>query len=101
MGILPTVLAVSAAITHRIDHGRSRAAGPPIYLAALAMIGVMATTAIAAPIMLNLDDLGNDQAALRQAFDQFTSWGVYVRGGFFALAFIATTWASAALARRP
>ncbi|PZS28767.1 MAG: hypothetical protein DLM61_14190 [Pseudonocardiales bacterium] len=61
----------------------------------------MTTTVVAAPIMLNVDNLGNDKGALQQAFDQFTLWGVQVRGGFFAVAFLATVWAVAALARRP
>lgn len=101
IGILPTVLAVVAAITHRLDRGRPRSASRPIYLAALAMSGVMATTVIAAPVMLNVGNLGNDQNLLRHAFDQFTLWGVQVRGGFFAVAFLATVWAFARLARRP
>jgi len=101
IGILPTVLAAAAAITHWLDRARPRSASPPIYLAALAMIGVMASTVVAAPIMLNVDNLGNDQTALQQAFAQFTLWGVQVRGGFFAVAFLATVWAFATLARRP
>lgn len=101
IGILPTVLAVAAAITHRLDRAAPRPATAPIYLAALSMIGVMATTAIAAPIMLNVGNLGDDTVALQQAFDQFTLWGVQVRGGFFAVAFLASVWALAALAHRP
>lgn len=101
IGILPTVLAIAAAITHRLDRAAPRPATAPIYLAALSMIGVMVTTAVAAPIMLNVGNLGNDKGALQQAFDQFTLWGVQVRAGFFAAAFLATVWAVAALARRP
>lgn len=93
--------AIAAAVTHRLDRTRPRAAGLPIHLAALSMIGVMATTVVAARIMLDVDDLGNDQAALQEAFDQFTLWGVQVRGGFLAVAFLTTVWAFAALARRP
>jgi hypothetical protein len=100
-GILPTLLAIAAATSHRLDRARRPGAGPPVYLAALSMIGVMATTAIAAPIMLDVDDLADNTTALQQAFDQFTLWGVYLRGSFFALAFLATVWAVAALTRRP
>ncbi len=100
IGILPTVLAVAAALLHRLDRAAQRSAGPPIYLAALSMIGVMATTVIAAPIMLNVDSLGIDPVALQRAFERFTLWGVYVRGGFFAAAFLSTVWAYIALARR-
>ncbi len=97
IGILPTVLAIAAAITHRLDRAAPRSTGPPIYLAALSMIGVMAATVKAAPIMLNVANLGNDHTTLQEAFDQFTLWGVQVRGGFFATAFLATAWACATL----
>jgi hypothetical protein len=94
VGILPTLLAVAAAISHRLDRDRRRSAGVPIQLTALFMLGVMATTAVAAPIMLGVDDL-HDTASLRHAFETFTLWGVYVRGAFFAAAFVAGLWAVA------
>lgn len=101
VGILPTVLAVAAAISHRLDRAAQRSAGPPIYLAALCMIGVMATTLKVAPIMHTVGNLGDNRTELQQAFNEFTLWGVHVRGGFFAVAFLSTVWAFAALARQP
>jgi hypothetical protein len=92
-GILPTVLAIAAVLSHRLDPDRRREAGLPIYVVALAMLGVMGTTLVAAPIMLGVDDLGDDTAALQGAFDQFTLWGVQIRGGFLAVAFLASVWA--------
>jgi hypothetical protein len=99
VGVLPTILAIATAISHRLDRAPHRSAGPPIYLTALFMIGVMATTLVAAPIMLGVDEL-HDITSLRQAFALFTFWGVYVRGGFFAAAFLSSVWAVAVLVPR-
>jgi hypothetical protein len=89
------VLAIAAAISYRFDRGAPRSAGPPIYLAALSAIGVIASTIKAAPIMLGVPDLGNDVAALQDAFDQFTFWGLYIRGALATLALLASVWALA------
>jgi hypothetical protein len=94
-GIGLAVLAVAAAISYRFDRQAPRHAGPPIYLAAVCGVGVIATTFIAAPIMLGVPDLENDGAALQDAFDRFTFWGVYVRGALGALALFASIWALA------
>ncbi len=94
-GILPTLLAIGAAISH---HGR-HPASMPIYLMALSMIGVIVTTLIAAPTMLRVDDLDDNLAELQRAYDSFTLWGVYVRGAFFAIAFLTAVWALIALPR--
>lgn len=88
-------LALATAVSYRLDRRAPHAAGPPIYLAALFAIGVIATTAKAAPIMLGIRNLGADDTALRQAFDQFTFWGVELRGIFAVLAFLASVWALA------
>ena len=102
VGILPTVLALAAAVSHRLDRRSARrSASLPIYLTALFMLGVIATTLIAAPIMLGVDDLGDDPAALQDAFDRFTVWGVYLRGCLFALAFLCCVWALVVLSRGP
>ncbi len=60
----------------------------------------MASTIKAAPIMLGVGHLGDDTAALQQAYDQFTFWGVYVRGTAIALV-LSTVWALAAQYRQP
>jgi hypothetical protein len=96
-----TVLAVAAAVSCWLDRNAPRAAAIPVYLAALFLLAVMATTLKAAPIMLGVPQLGDDAAALQHAFDQFTFWGIYVRGVFLALAFLSTLWALIALFRVP
>jgi len=100
-GIGLAVLAVAAAISCRFDCEAPRRAGKPIYLAALCAVGVIATTFMAAPIMLGVPDLENDGAALQDAFDRFTFWGVYFRGALGALALLASIWALAAYAWQP
>lgn len=95
-GIGLAAFAIAAAISYRFDRHPPRRAGIPIYLSALAAIGVIATTIKAAPIMLGLPDLDDDVAALHTAFDEFTFWGLYIRGALGALAFLASLWALAA-----
>jgi hypothetical protein len=92
-GILLWALVFAAAVSHRLDHSAPRAAGVPIYLAALCAIGAIITTIIAAPIMQSVGSLGNDSVALQSAFDRFTLWGIYIRGVFFTLSFLCTVWA--------
>src|SRR5262249_5424918 len=67
--------------------------GPAVYLAALSAIGVIATTIKAAPTMLGVPNRDTDAVALQNAFDQFTLWGVYIRGAFGSLALLASIWA--------
>jgi hypothetical protein len=97
-GIGLAVLAIAAAITSRADPGAPPVARLLIYLAAIGAIGVMATTAIAAPIMLSVPNLG-DPAALADAFNRFTLWGLQIRGPFWALVFLAGVGALAVLPR--
>ena len=97
-GVGLTALAIAAAVSHRSDRNAPRQAGPPIYLAAGCALGVMATTLKAAPIMLSVPGLGDDHAALREAFGQFTFWGVYLRGALGGLAFLSSLWAVAVYA---
>ena len=94
-GVGLAVLTLAAAISYRFDRATPRSAGPPIYLAALCAMGVIATTIKAAPIMLGVPDLGNDVAALQDAFDQFTFWGLYIRGALATVALLAGVWALA------
>jgi hypothetical protein len=98
-GIGLAVLTIAAAIVYRLDRAAPRLAGPPVYLAALCAIGVIATTIKAAPIMLGVPDLNANTVALQNAFDQFTFWGVYIRGALGALALLASTWALAVYPR--
>jgi hypothetical protein len=92
-GVGLAVVTIAAAISYRLDERVPRHAGPPIYLAALCAVGVIATTIKAAPIMLGVPDLGTNAVALQNAFDQFTFWGVYARGALGILALIASIWA--------
>jgi hypothetical protein len=99
-GIGLAVLAIAAAISYRFDRDAPRRAGTPIYLAALGAIGVIATTIKAAPIMLGVPDLDTKVVALQDAFDQFTFWGLYIRGALGALALLASIWALAVYPQR-
>ncbi|MGH7748647.1 MAG: hypothetical protein ACREQ5_28390, partial [Candidatus Dormibacteria bacterium] len=93
-GILCWVLILAAAVNYVVfDRTTPRTLAVPVTLAVLGAFGEIATTIKAAPVMQGVAHLGNDQAALRAAFEQFTLWGVYVRGGFFALALLGSIWA--------
>lgn len=93
-GILIWLLALAAAGSYVfIDRGAPRTLAAPVAVAALGALGGIATTVKAAPVMQGLPGLGYDQAALRAAFDQFTVWGVYVRGGFFTVLLLGGVWA--------
>ncbi|GAB3423419.1 hypothetical protein [Flindersiella endophytica] len=95
-GIGLVLLAIAAAISYRLDPDAPRAAGLPVYLAALGALGVVVTTIKAAPFMLSLNQLdANDPTALQNAFEQFTFWGLYIRGALGALALLASIWALA------
>jgi hypothetical protein len=99
-GIGLAVLAIAAALSYRFDRGAPRRAGIPIYLSALCAIGVVATTIKAAPIMLGVPD-HTDALALQDAFDEFTLWGIYIRGALGVLALLASLWALAVYSRDP
>jgi len=100
-GIGTLILVFGAAISYRFDRRANPAAAPAIYTAALALVGAAVTTAKAAPIMLSISGLRDASPALAQAFEDFTLWGVYVRGAFFAIAFFASLWAVVSLGERP
>ena len=96
--ILGASLAVAAAIAFQFDPNAARAAALPLYLgAALALAGLLATTQ-AAPKMLSLRRLADDDLpGLQRAFDGFERWG-NLRAVFQVLAFLANVWALAVLA---
>src|SRR5260221_616987 len=73
--IAGAALAVAAAIAFQLDPGAARAAALPLYLgAALALAGLLATTQ-AAPKMLSLRRVPDDDVpALQRAFDGFERW---------------------------
>lgn len=96
-GIAAWLAALATALTFRLDPRAPRSARVPIYVAAAASIGAAAATLKAAPMMLSVGHLANGSSAMREVFDQFTFWGVYVRGCLFVIGFIASVLAVAAL----
>jgi hypothetical protein len=99
-GILCWALVFAAALAYRLDRSAPRPAGVPIYLAALGAAGAALTTIVAAPVMMHVGQLSDtDTAALHDAFEIFTLWGVYVRGGCFAAIFVCLVWAMVAYFR--
>ena len=88
------MLIFAAALAYRLDRSAPRQAGPPLYLATLAALGAIITTVVAAPVMMHVGQLSDsDTAALHNAFETFTLWGVYVRGVCFAAIFVCSVWA--------
>lgn len=73
-GIGGTLLILAAAIVFRLSPRRPWYAAVPIYGAALMVICVMLTTTQAAPAMLSLRRIGENPAALQQAFETFYRW---------------------------
>jgi hypothetical protein len=65
----------------------------------MAVFGLLITTQ-AAPIMLSLRRIGDDPAALRQAFEGFYRWDS-IRAVFGALGYCAEIWALVALLSVP
>ncbi len=84
--VLAALLVLAAALSHRLDRGRT-GVGLPLYAAgALSILGLV-LTARAAPIMLSIRDMG-DPVMLQQAFGGFRFWGD-LRGACQVLAFVA------------
>lgn len=99
-GILSWGLVFAAALGYRRDRSAPAQAGRPIYLAALAALGALLTTLVAAPVIQHVGVVSdNDTAALHHAFETFTLWGVYLRGICFAAMFACTVWALVAYFR--
>lgn len=73
-GIGGTILILAAAIVFRLSPRRPWSVAIPLYTASLMVICVMLTTTQAAPAMLSLRRIGDDPAALQQAFETFYRW---------------------------
>lgn len=69
----------------------------PLHVAALMAAAGLLTTLKAAPNMLRVRRLGDDEAALKRAMDGFQFWG-NLRGLFQVLAFVGNVWSLAVLA---
>ena len=95
-GIGAALLIVAAALSNYFDRGARQGAALPLYIAVAFSITGLLLTAKAAPIMLGL---ATPQPAviLRQAFDDFFVWGLYLRGAVDTLAFVALVWALSTL----
>jgi len=100
VGIGGTASILAAAIAFRFSSRRPWSVALPLYGAALmAVCGLLITTQ-AAPIMLSLPRIGNDPAALRQAFEGFDRWDS-IRAVFGALGYCAEIWALVAVLSVP
>ena len=96
LGTGAALFALAASISLLRAGRRQRGALLPVCLAALLSIGGLLVTAQAAPIMLGVAHLGQDQASLARAMDGFEWWG-NVRAVLQGLAFVASLWALSAL----
>lgn len=73
-GIGGMLFILAAAIAFRLSPRRPLSVAIPIYGAALMAVCVLLITTQAAPIMLSIRRVGNDPAALQQAFEGFNRW---------------------------
>jgi hypothetical protein len=95
-GIGGMLFILAAAIAFRLSPRRPLSVAIPIYGAALMAVCVLLITTQAAPIMLSIRRVGNDPAALQQAFEGFNRWDS-IRAVFAALGCCAKVWALVAL----
>ena len=99
-GIGGTASILAAAIAFRFSSRRPWSVAFPLYGAVLmAVCGLLLTTQ-AAPIMLSLPRIGDDPAALKEAFDGFYRWDS-IRAVCGALEYCAEIWALVALLSIP
>jgi hypothetical protein len=94
---LGLVLSAAAVLSFRRDRARPRAAALPLYGAVLMDLGGLLVTVKAAPNMLRVRRLGDDEAALQRALDGFQFWS-NIRGVFQVLALVANVLSLARLA---
>jgi hypothetical protein len=101
LGIGQPLLTIATAVAYRFDRTNSpRSAALPTYAAAVLSVGHVFATTRAAPNMLSLrriDD--NDLEALQGALRRFEQWQV-VRGSLQALTFAANIWSLASILQR-
>jgi hypothetical protein len=92
------LLTIVETLSYYFDRDINRAATIPLCCAIVFSTFGLILTAKAAPIMLALA-APEPAGAIQHAFDEFFVWGLYLRGGTDALAFVALTWALATLKR--
>ncbi len=96
-----TLLSLAAAATFMRQAKHERFVAIPVYVAAALAGGGPLMTFKAAPFMLSLRHIGNEEvASLQHAFDGFRLWGG-VRTVLQTLAFGANLWSLAAIAKHP
>jgi hypothetical protein len=85
------LVTIAAAVAFHFDPTAPRSAAVPLYAATALVLGGLLATTQAAPRMLSLRRIGEDEGALQAAFDGFERWGG-VRGTLQVLAFGAQVW---------
>ena len=93
-GIGAALLTLAAAVSDRLDRPPRRQGRAALYLSAAGYLAGLLLTLKAAPIMLALGDPGS-KAGPSRAFADFSFWGLYLRGGVDAVAFLCGIWALA------
>jgi hypothetical protein len=89
-------LVIAATLSNYFDRTAPREVAIPLLCAVAFSVVDLLMTVKAAPIMLALGKPQSD-AALKNAFDQFYWWGLYLRGSVDTLAFLANVWALSCL----
>ena len=100
LGIGQPLFTIATAVAYRFDRTTPRSAALPTYAAAVLSVGHMFATTRAAPNMLSLKRIDdNDLEALQGALRQFEQWQV-LRGSLQALTFAANLWSLVSILRR-
>ena len=93
------LLIISAAVSNYFDRDAGSMTTVPLYCAVVFSLVGMVLTAKTAPIMLGLA-AAQSHSATQHSFDEFSLWGLYVRGTTILFTFIAVTCALAGLYQR-
>jgi hypothetical protein len=96
VGIGAVILMLVTALAYRLDRTAPRAAGLPIYLGVLFLLGGIVTTTQAAPLMLSLRSGTTDPIVLQRTFDGFLWWGT-IRAVCDVLSYCCGFWAVIAM----
>ena len=101
LGIGQPLFTIATAVAYRLDRTNSpRSAALPTYAAAVLSVGHLFATTRAAPNMLSLKRIDdNDLEALQGAFRRFEQWQV-LRGSLQALTFAANLWSLVSVLQR-
>ena len=84
------ILIISAAVSNYFDRDAGSMTTVPLYCAVVFSLVGLVLTAKTAPIMLGLA-AAQSHSATQHSFDEFSLWGLYVRGTTITLTFIAVT----------